>query len=100
MTKDDFFDVLDKSVEYFARRNWKPQGLRLNYSNDPFDINWKIWVVGPSSIDATLVMALDIYPVKGKFKSEDRANAAFAKYKRWFDEWEEFQEWKNENSFE
>lgn len=96
MTKDDFFDTVDKSVEYLARRNWKPHGLRLQYSNDPFEKNWRIWIVGPSSIDPTLVMAMDIYPVKGKFKAEGRAQAAFDKYMRWFEEWAELKGWKDE----
>lgn len=100
MTKEDFFDLLDRAKDLFAKKNYAPAGPRLEYYNDFYDLHYKVWIVGPGSIDHSLVMATDIYPVKGKFKSKERADKAFAKYKRWFDEWEEFQEWKNENSFE
>lgn len=101
MNKEDFFDLLDGAVQQFKKRNFSPAGLRLEYhSSDHFDIHYKVWIVGPGSIDPTLVMASDVWPVKGKFKSKERADKAFAKYNRWFAEWEEFQEWKNENSFE
>lgn len=100
MNKEDFFDLLDRAKDLFAKKNYAPAGLRLEYYNDYYDLHYKIWVVGPGSIDPSLVMATDIYPIKGKIKSKERAEKALAKYKRWFDEWEEFQEWKNENSFE
>ena len=100
MNKDDFFDQLDAAKEKFAKKNYAPAGMRLEYDNDPFTPNWKIWIVGPGSIDPALVMAGDIYHIPGKFTVKERAEKAFAKYQRWFSEWEEFQEWKNENSFE
>lgn len=100
MNKEDFFDLLDGAVRQFEKGNFTPKGLRREYYNDYYDLHYKIWIVGPGSIDPHLVMATDIWPVKGKFKSKDRADKALAKYQRWFDEWEEFQEWKNENSFE
>lgn len=100
MTKEDFFDLLERAKDLFAKKNYTPAGPRLEYYNDPFDPHYKVWVVGPGSIDPGLVMATDIYPVKGKFKVRGRAYKAFAKYKRWFSEWEEFQGRQNENSFE
>lgn len=100
MNKEDFFDLLDRAKERFAERNFAPKGLRLEYYNDYYDPHYKAWIVGPGSFDPSLVMATDIYSIKGKFKSRERADKALAKYNRWFAEWEEFQEWKNENSFE
>lgn len=100
MNKDDFFDLVDRAKAHFARRDYSPKGIRLEFYSDPYDRNWKLWIVGPGSLDEGLVMAIDCYPIKGRFVSEERARKAHAKYKKWFAEWEEFQEWKDENSFE
>lgn len=92
MNKEDFFDLLDGAKEQFAKKNYEPKGVRLEFCSDYYDRHWKIWIVGPGSIDPTLVMATDTWPVKGKFTSKDRAEKTFTKYSRWF------KEWKNENS--
>lgn len=87
MNKDDFFDLLDGAKEHFSKWDYEPKGLRIDYDRDPFNPKWKVWIVGPGSIDPSLVMATDTWPIKGNFKSEDRAVAALAKYNRWFNEW-------------
>lgn len=92
VTKDDLFDLIDAAKEKFAQRSYSPEGIRMEHDNDPFTPSWKIWIVGPGSVDLGLVMAGDIYHIPGKFKSKGRADKAFAKYVRWF------AEWKNENS--
>lgn len=92
MNKDDFFDVVDKAKEYFAKRNYAPEGIRLEHDRDPFNPSWKLWIVGPGSVDPSLVMATDTWPVKGKFTSKDRAEKTFTKYSRWFKEWKDDEE--------
>lgn len=89
MTKEDFFQLVDGAKEQFARKKYDPKGVRLEHYNDPFEPHWKIWIVGPGSIDPHLVMATDAWPIKGKYTSEKRAEAAFLKYNRWFKEWQD-----------
>lgn len=88
MIKEDFFDLVDGATHQFSARKYEPKGVRLEHYNDPFGAYWKIWIVGPGSIDPHLVMATDIWPIKGKYTSEKRAQAAFLKYNRWFKEWQ------------
>lgn len=87
MNKEDFFDLLDSAEALFAKKNYSPAGPRLEYYNDYYDPHYKVWIVGPGSIDPCLVMATDIYPVKGKFKTKESADKTLSKYKRWFAEW-------------
>lgn len=82
MTKDEFFDRCDQASIEFA-----PAGLRLNkYTSDYYDIHYKLWIVGEHSLDPTLCMAVDCFPV-GKYYSQGKAQKEHNKYLRWFEEW-------------
>ncbi|ARB11520.1 hypothetical protein CB7_46 [Pectobacterium phage vB_PatM_CB7] len=87
MNKEDFFDRLDGAVRQLAKRNMEPKGLRVNGNNDPFNPLWKIWIVGPGSVDETLVLAWDIWPV-ANYRSLEKAEKELTKFRRWFAEWE------------
>lgn len=87
MTKDDFFDLCDRAAKDFSKRNWKPVGVRLDYDRCPFYPKWKVWIVGPGSLDEALVLAMDIWYVS-KYNSEEKATKELIKFRRWFAEWE------------
>lgn len=88
MNKAEFFKLLDGAKEQFSRKNYVPKGIRIDYKNDPFNPYWSMWIVGPGSIDPNLVLASDIWPIKGKYKSAKRVHVDLVKYNRWFEEWE------------
>ncbi|QPI18110.1 hypothetical protein POP15_062 [Pectobacterium phage POP15] len=91
VTKAVVFEKLDRFPR--ACRGFEPKGIRLtqatNYGLDKEE--WRIWVVGPGSVDETLNAATDTLIIKN-YHSLDRAMKDLAKFRKWF------AEWQNENS--
>lgn len=103
MTKDEFFDRCYQAQEYFSRRGWELAGIRISVQRDWIKPVWKLWIVGPPSLDESLVIAVDSWPI-ANYTGEEKARNALLKFRRWLADWNEMKnwktkdEWQNENS--
>lgn len=80
MNKEDFFYHLGQTSQKF-----EPKGIRISSKWEEH----KLFICGPASIDPTLVLGIDIWPVdRTVYKSESRALLQLNKLQRWFKEWE------------